>query len=326
MPTHALDALELAVEEKFSCPFCHQDHINPPVNDQEMRPSIDSDEVSIGIANSAPGLVAIWFPCLAPEIRDIQSDFLPEKTQTEASAPRNRNYIYPLNKDHILRLCYLATIRPDNNKVPITQTHANLFEGKINWQKYTQYWVSYRPAIFYAIFAIGSAGTEYLNYINIYSTIYPADNSTPTVEVNDIATNAVQDTLTIAIGGLCTFFGNLTTLIWAGTIPNIAQKKAEKSHLITHELHEDYLDLCRTLLLLNFYFPDLALKLINEIPVNIIVDRVRNSAPSELVAQIIGADNLLGVVDYIKSNGERWPTNSYLQQYIVSLENGTIER
>lgn len=312
------------IEEKYSCIVCNDMHLESPMHNRDYAKN-DGDKADIILITPEPSaleLMGYIFPCLAKELSEQKLNYyLPSRKPNESSVHRNPFFRYSLTKEQLLDLAFLASITKTDVKIPLTYEDTAFFNEKIEWQEHTKRWLGWRPLALFLFFAVGGAAANFFNFINIYETNTPGFNETNNSAVIDMNTSlAVQDIFLMLGTGFFSFLGSATSLVWTGLNQDALRDMATKMHKITHQVHDDYLDLAHALIILYFYYPFLATKIAQAIDQETIVERIRNTVGDTLSADIIGAHHLLGVVDFIRSEKRLWPKSYELQIFIRSLE------
>ena len=308
----------LCLQKSNVCILCHQVHA-PRMHEDALDLS---NSVFVRLEFNALDLLAHIFPCLAQEITERKNaSYLAPRIAASTSIARVSPYPYPIVKEQVLSLCFLATINSRNEKIPLTYEDVDFFREKIQWQEHTKKWLGWHALALFFFFSAGGALANFFNFINIYSSPPPESiNETNSSIIDTMASLAVQDIL-LALGtGFFSFMGNAASLVWTGLNQDALRDMATRLHKMTHRIHDDYMDLSRTLILLSYYYPNLAQKIAEDLDAHILVERILNSVGEELSTEIIGPQNLLGAAEFVKSKGQQLPKNYELQAFILSLE------
>lgn len=303
LPLYSLELLNL-------CPFCNKDHLTTSPEIAEH-----AGEKSVVIELSIFDQAALEFPCLHEKLMKAQAQgFLPPRDEAPLSIENNGHGDFILSPEHVIALCFLSNIRQDNGHAPFTEEDFDAFSEKLSWEAYTKKWLGWRPIALFLFFSLGSALSTNFNFISIYDT---PDPNFPNVTVLD--TNASLGVQNLFIAGgtfLFGFLGSAASLVWTGHNQDTLRDYTGRLHITTHRIHEEYLELCRAFIILYFSHPHLAESIANNFDAKAMKSALNKYTGDEIHSVVINFNNLLSVIDYIKSHGQRWPATYELQLFI----------
>lgn len=303
LPLYALDLPSL-------CPFCNKGHLgtSPEVFEHAEEKGI---VIELGIFEQA----ALEFPCLREKLMQAQAQgFLPQRDEESLTIENRGRGDFILSPEHVIALCFLSNIRLDNGYTPFTEKDFNAFSEKLAWEAYTKKWLGWRPIALFMFFSLGGALSNYFNFISIYNT--PDPNFPNVTQLDTNASLGVQNLFIAGGAFLFGFLGSAASLVWTGHNQDTLRDYTGRLHITTHRIREEYLDLCRALIILYFSYPNLAESIANNFDAKAMKRGINYYTGDEIHSVTINFNNLLSVIDYIKSHGQHWPATYELQLFI----------
>lgn len=243
------------------------------------------------------------FRCIAEDLISLsEARYLPEKNDLPKYSGLPLRMGELPNRDDLLRLCYLATLKPSTQKCPITRAQEEIIQKSINSDKTTSRWLGWKAFALGGLVALGSGAATYFGLINFTK--------------DDTENKAKQFSLIASAQAVASFTLFAFGMVWTGRLPDKSSIDANNKQNAMVVLRKHYRNLATELAKLYFSHRDLAKVLAEELNISAIRNKVVEYANESDADQIIDLDALESVVQYINSKGMQLPSDNELAQFI----------
>lgn len=275
-----------------------------PVNqDQELIEVVQEDpyERVLGMAREI-------FQCetFLEAAKFLNTKYLSEPARVqELVAPmmKKSKKLATCDKDLILGLLYLAKLKPEDDKSPLTEKACKIFKEAGELEKKTERWVGWRAiAILALISSAGGIGTGVAGRVTF------SDDSTKHKDE--------QAATIIIVTVVATFLLAYLGLVWTGSNPVQTGSKVVVRERYSSTLGNHFRNLASTLMTLFKKEKKLAVEIANAIDFKNLHKKMESVLGSEDLDALLHINLLEQAVIYVKSDGKALPLDYSLREEI----------